>query len=75
MVSLLALTFLALVVLFWASSACMFRERDGVFGDHEAIGTGLVCSSRAKLDAGFVGDGVARARVAASVFTAPLNAL
>jgi hypothetical protein len=48
----------------------MFRERDGVFGDHEAIGTGLVYLGGAKLDADFVNGGVARARVAASVITA-----
>jgi hypothetical protein len=53
----------------------MFRERDGVFGDHEAIGTGLVYPGGAKLDADFVDGGVARAGVTASVVTAPLNAL
>ena len=69
-VSLLALTPLALVVL-----ACMFRERDGVFGDHKALGTGLVYPSGAKLDADFVDRGVARARVATLVVTALLSAL
>ena len=69
-VSLLALTLLALVVL-----ACMFRERDGVFGDYKALGTGLVYPGRAKLDADFVNGGVARAGVATSVVTAPLSAL
>jgi hypothetical protein len=52
----------------------MFRERDGVFGDHEAIGTSLVYPSRAKLDADFVESGVASG-VAASVVNAPPNAL
>ena len=69
-VSLLALTLLALVVL-----ACMFRKRDGVFGDYKALGTGLVYPSRAKLDADFVDGGVARTGVAVLVVIALLNAL
>ena len=53
----------------------MFRERDGVFDDHEAIGTGLVYPGGAELDADFIDGGVAGAGVAALVVTAPLNAL
>ena len=75
MVPLLVLALLALVVLFWASSACMFHKRDRVFGDYKALGTGLVYPGRAKLDADFVDGGVARAGVAVSVVIAPLNAL
>ena len=76
MVSFLALTPLALVVLFRASSAYMFRKRDGVFGDHEALGTSLVYPSGAKLEVDFVNYGVARAGVAVLlVATTPLNAL